>query len=648
MSTFSIPDFIENPKGYVKKVSIDDIMDFLELANEYYRNNADTLISDDLYDWIEEYARKKKPSHPFFKKIGAPTQDKELLPEWMGSLDKIRDDPKALSAWTSKYNPPYVISEKLDGNSGMFALTKSKTVQMFTRGDGTYGRNISSILKYLEGSYKSVDEMMTNREINMKKDYPLLVRGELIISKKGWDKIKHKGSNARNVAAGTLNAKHPDEEIAKHLEFVAYELIEPRMPFFEGLEFIKKLGFNTVYHHMIDPQEVNNDSLSKYLLQRRKESLYEIDGIVIRDNAAHNIIKGKNPKYAFAYKTIHTHEEAEVVVLKIDWNVSKDGLIKPTVHFTPVYINNVRIKQASGFNGDFIERNNLGIGSKIRIIRSGDVIPHIVSVITSSTTGKPYMPTIPYEWTESHVDIRIKKDADNDQMKLRQLEHFVKTLDITYVGEGILKKLFEKGIDTIPKFLSLQKADLLLVEGIKEKTAEKIYESIKAKYGNTNCLQLMVASNLFGRGFGERRVKSILETNPEILDMKLITSLKQTEGIGEITEKQFLDNLPKFYEFLAYIGYKCKKEAPVPPTKEKDMVFKDMSLIFTGFRNKDWETRIEELGGNMVSSVSKKTSIVIAIDKDEDSAKINKAKTLGLVIYNKEEFIKKYRKYGFS
>jgi len=105
------------------------------------------------------------------------------------------------------------------------------------------------------------------------------------------------------------------------------------------------------------------------------------------------------------------------------------------------------------------------------------------------------------------------------------------------------------------------------------------------------------------RGFGEKRIKLILENNPEILDMQLLSSLKQTEGVGEVTEKQFLENLPKFYAFLKEIGFTCKKETPKSPPKNVAQVFKDMSLIFTGFRNKDWEAKIEELGGKMVSSV---------------------------------------------
>lgn len=636
---FDVKEFVKSPSSYVKKISIDEVFEFLELANEYYRNHSTTLIDDELYDWLEDYAKKKRPNNPFFKLVGAPTENKALLPEWMGSLDKVRDDPKALESWKKKHKAPYVLTEKLDGNSGMYAITKNKEIQLFTRGDGTFGRNISKYIQYFNDDYKSIDEMFALKEINTKKEFPLLVRGELILSKKSWDIIKDKGANARNVIAGTLNAKRPDPDIAKHIRFVAYELIEPKMPFYEGLSFMNKLGFETVYARVIEPEDITTEKLTESLIERRKHSLYDIDGIVIRDNEIHKIIKEKNPKYAFAFKTMITHESAEVIVLNVEWNVSKDGLIKPIVQFEPIMINGVKIKQASGFNGAFIEKNAIGIGSKITIIRSGDVIPHITSVITKTVA---MMPDIAYEWTDTHVDIIVKNDGtSNDQMKLRQMVHFSKTLDIAHLGEGTLKKLYEKGIDTIPKLLSLQKADLLLVDGIKEKSADNITLSIKKGMENTNCLQLMVACNLFGRGFGERKLNTIVSAHPEILEGAMLSTLKEIDGIGETTAKQFLENLPKFYMFLKQINYTCVKKREKVVKNDK---LKDMTIVFTGFRNKEWEKIIIERGGKMGTSISKTTSIVVAVDKTEDSVKLKKARELNISIYNKEEFENKYIK----
>jgi len=106
--------------------------------------------------------------------------------------------------------------------------------------------------------------------------------------------------------------------------------------------------------------------------------------IVVRDNQHHSIISGKNPKYSFAFKTILTHEEAEVIVSHVEWNISKDGFLKPTVYFNPIHIGGVKIQKATGFNASFIQSNTIGPGSHIVIIRSGDVIPYIVRTLSPS------------------------------------------------------------------------------------------------------------------------------------------------------------------------------------------------------------------------------------------------------------------------
>lgn len=647
----SVKELAKDPEAYLKKHSADEIVAFLEQANEQYYNTNIPLVSDDMFDWIKDYIRKNYPKHPFLKTVGAPVglDNKVELPEWMGSLDKIRDDPKALVSWKKKYFPPYVVSDKMDGISGMFSLTGKGQIDLFTRGDGFYGQNINSVLSFIEKDYGNVKEMLALvKEAYGKKrlpPYPLLVRGEFIVSKDGWEKIKHKGSNPRNMVAGLLNAKRPDAEVGAQLEFIAYELVEPKMPFSEGLEFIRKLGFHVVSYRTVEGPDVTNEMLSEYLVERRKAGTYDIDGIVVRDNEAHNIIKGKNPKYAFAYKTILTHEEAEVMVYKVEWNVSKDGFLKPTVFFNPVVINGVTIQKATGFNGAFIESNKIGPGSKIVIIRSGDVIPHIHKVLSPSQSGEGSMPDMAYEWTDTHVDIRVKAgEAKGDAQTLRQMEHFVNTLDIKFVGEGILRKMYDAGITDIPKFLAVDKQDLLLVEGIQEKGADKIYQSIQTRFQNTNCGQLMVASNLFGRGFGEKKIKAILGQNPWILEKKLQDSLEPVEGIGKATEERFLENLPQFYAFLDSIGFACKKPAPVPAKgKAVKQVFEGMSIVFTGFRNKEWEEKIEELGGKVSTAVTKKTTLVVAADKEDSSSKVEKAKELGVTLMSREEFSKKWK-----
>lgn len=614
---FNVEKFTERPKEYLDTLSLSVILEFLDYANELYRNEEKIAVSDEWYDFIYEYAKAKDPKNPFFKQVGAPVKDKVELPEWMGSQDKIRDDSKALGTWKKKYPGPYVLSDKLDGISGMFYV-KNNQVHLYTRGDGSHGQNVTGIYNYIQSSIGKYERNM-------------MVRGEFIISKANWDKIKHLGANARNVLAGQLNAKTHNPDICQYIEFIAYEYMSSKQPFFESLNALEVLGFSVVPRKLVEEETLTNEALADYLIARRKASAYEIDGIVVRDNEIHRIVKGKNPKYSFAYKTILTHEEAEVFVYEVQWNVSKDGFIKPTVLFNPVVLNGVTIKKATGFNAAFIEENKIGPGAKVVIIRSGDVIPHIVRVVTPS---KPSFPE-KYVWNDSHVDI-LAVDASGEEQVLKQMEHFVKTLDVDFMGPAVVRKLYKSGFDSIESLFKLTKKDLLALEGIQEKGAEKIFNALQKSLEKTTCPKLMVASNLFGRGFGEKKIEAIVATNPEILEFKMIKKLKPTDGVAGLTETKFMEKLPEFYKFAKRIGFKCTKKLPPHKTSGE---FEGMTVVFTGFRNKEWEEKIKAAGGKMGTTVSKNTSLVVAADVEEESEKLRKAKELGVKVIGKEEFV---------
>lgn len=635
MVEFNVDRYIENPKKYLDSITLEDLVKFLKKANDYYRNKETTLVNDELYDYAMAYLEMKDPDHPFLDYVGAEVDNKAKLPVWMGSQDKIRDDPKALTKWASKYTPPYIISDKLDGNAGLVVI-KNGEISLYTRGDGVHGQNISHLLPYIK--HKDWD-------LTAYKKKTMMVRGELIISKKNWDKIKDVGANARNVVAGLLHSKEPNVRVAEALDFVAYELVEPKMDYQDSLEYLRKIGISTIDYNVIGKEELTLEYMSDYLIRRREESPYVIDGVVVRENKFHPIVSGKNPKYSFAFKTIHTHEQAEVIVSHVEWNVSKDGYIIPLVHFNPVYIGDVKIKQATGHHANNIKDNVIGPGARIVIIRSGDVIPYILKVLTPAANGKPQFPEIDYEWNETGVDIRVKKGAVNAAQQLSQMVHFVNTLDIKYVAEGMIKKLFESGVQTIPQFLGLQKSDLLLIEGIQEKGADKIYKSIQSRMKTVTCEELMVASNLFGRGFGLKTIQLIVQEHPEILKMALLKELKPIKGVGPKTAKQFVEGLPVFYEFLKELGItKCKapKKVVVEPTEASHAEeIKGKSFVFTGFRNKEWEAKLEALGGKLSSSVSKNTFLVVAADINDTSAKVTKGKELGILI-SKDAFAKRF------
>ena len=617
---------IEDPINYLKTLSDDKIAEILRKASyEYYKGTP--IMSDDIFDIVKDYFQKKNPKHPVLKEIGAPTYgDKVDLPFWMGSLDKIRDNESSLSKWKAKYPGKCVVSEKLDGNSALLVV-KDGRYKLYSRGDGNKGQDISHLLPLIQGIPKSLPDSIA-------------VRGELIIKKIDW-LSKGKGANARNAVAGVMHSKKPDPTLSSITRFVAYEQLYPRIKMSDSLNALEEYKFKVVKSKIFNTSDLTMDSLSEYLVKRREKSLYDIDGIVIYHDGEHVAVKGKNPDYAFAFKSLLTHEEAEVVIKEVQWNVSKDGYIKPILIFDPVTIGGVSIQKATGFNAAFIEKNVVGPGSRITIIRSGDVIPHVHKILSKSASEKPSFPK-EYEWNDTHVDILIKDKALDSNVMVKRLVYFTKVLEMKGVGPGIVERLHSNGINTFKKFINVTVDDLLKMEGFQKKSAEKVVNEIQESVKKADCLTFMTASNLFGRSIAEKKLKLILEVFPEIPNGYKPTEseLSKVSGIGEITAKQFLEGLPLFFEFMKDLNKECKKVEVVEKVVGKSL--EGLVVVFTGVRDKELEALIEAKGGKVGSSVSSKTKILVAKDPSDDSSKIKSAKELGIPVVTIDTFKKNY------
>jgi NAD-dependent DNA ligase len=330
--------------------------------------------------------------------------------------------------------------------------------------------------------------------------------------------------------------------------------------------------------------------------------------------------------------------------------------MKPIVKFDEIILDDVKIKQATGFNAGFIEKNVIGPGSRIIIIRSGNVIPHINSVLSKSASGKPSLPGIVdvnYKWNDTRVDIIMIDDGNkNSKYDIKNIIYFMKTIEIDYMGPGNIAKIYNAGYDTINKIINITKEELLNIEGFKNKSADNILNALK-KIKDVDCNVLMDASNIMGRGFGFKKIKSITDIHPEILDntkvmrnkaLKLKASdLIKINGIATTSAELFIENLPKYYEFYDNLGFKCKGDKKLPANAvvaDINTNLKDKTFIFSGFRNKEYEKKITDNGGKITTSISKNTSYLIVKDKSENTAKIIKAREFGIIILNLEEFEK--------
>jgi DNA ligase (NAD+) len=613
----------------------DELEEIINISAEYYYNTDKSLITDNLYDVLMDKLKETYPKSSVIKKIGAVIKGANVkLPYWMGSMNKLKTDEQ-IEKWTKTHRTEYVITDKLDGISCLLVV-KNGSYRMYTRGDGQFGRDITHLYKIVNMNTHKLEKSTLKN---------IAIRGELIMSKKNFKLFAKEMANARNMVAGIVNSKPESVKIenAKRVDFVAYEIIEPSVAPTEQFNLLTKLGLNVVYSDIY--KEFNLHSLDNILYKRKLKSDYEIDGIIISDNEKHSASVSGNPEHSFAYKGIS--QSANVKVLEVIWTPSKDGLIVPVIRYEKIKLSSVEMQKTTGFNAGFILKHKIGIGATITVIRSGDTIPYILGVVKPAK--HPSLPeNYKYKWDSKGVNV-ILDDMSNDKtVIIKRLSKFINNIGVDNISEGIVTRLVDAHYNTIFRIVRMKKTDFLRVDGIKDKLADKLYTNLQNSLKKLNVLTLAVASNLFGRGFGERKLKKIFDIYPSIVskydysdNSEWYERIKSIEGFDDITTTQFLKCLPEFQEF--YIKFtentQIKKYEPIRKTEGK---FKDMIIVFTGFRNKEWHEYIEKNGGKVSSSVSKNTSILIHNDGDISSSSYAKAKDLNVKIMSKSEFQKKY------
>ena len=648
-----IAQFKSDGLSFLKLRTEKDLTEMLQTANQHYycEDNLDgPILNDNVYDILREYTMTKYPENAVAKEghascgvglgVGVGVglgKNKVALPYELWSMDKIKPTSDAVVKWSKTFKGPYVVSAKLDGISALYvAATADTPAKLYTRGNGTVGQDISHLIPHLirENPRKAAT-----------------IRGEIIIAKKRFAaKYATQFANPRNFVAGVVNKKTVDPAVLDDLDFVSYEVIEPRLKPSQQLQFLEKYWSVTdpVLHTKLNA--ISNEVLSGLLLKWRDQCIYEIDGVIVVNDAVYPR-PAKNPDYAFAFKMVMGDQVAEVKVVDVIWTASKDGYMKPRVQIEPVVLSGVTIEYATGFNAKFIEENRIGVGALISIVRSGDVIPHILGVVMPAETIK--WPVLAYEWNATHVDIMLTDKADDATVLEKNIAGFFKGIEVDGLGPGNIKKIIAAGFDSVPKIVAMTKADLLTVDGFKEKTAEKLWTGIKTRISKASLVDLMTASNIFGRGFGERRFTEIFKIQPDILTSADNVKEKNRlliliDGIGEKTADQFVQKIPEFLAFLEAAGLSARLEQHEQAMEVADMSFGHplygKRFVLTGFRDKALMDTIKTFGGVEASTVSKTTDFVLVkdADADRDTGKAAQAIKLGIPIMTKAEFDAKY------
>ncbi len=653
LEKFNLEEIKENPSKFIIETTIPNGIAFLKLANHFYYKTDIPIISDSLYDKIEEGLKKRAPKNKYWSEIRegdieekGNEKEKVKLPYWMGSMDKIKPGKEQVEKWSIKYPGFYVISEKLDGMSCLLVFAKDNGVKLYSRGDGSVGQDVSSLLKHIN------IKTPTSTIMGIDSNKELAIRGELIISKAKFDaKYKETKTDPRSMVAGLMNSKYADTEELKDLEIVMYEIIEPAgLKPSQQFEMISEMGFNTPRNEVLKKKSLDEETMMTTLSKWKQESKYEIDGLIVTQDKPQERNTSGNPDYSRAFKMDLDEQRGVGEVEEILWEISRHGKIIPRIKMKPLKIGLITIQKATAFNAKYIKENKLGPGAVVNIIRSGDVIPYIESVVKEAPLGAEMPKDIKYKWHPGGYDIYIDEEnaseSKTDSIEIKKILYFMTSLEAEGISSSTVKRYFEAGFTTIHDILNITEEELLELPNTKERLAAKQLAVLHKVRDTEHPLEkLMSASGVFGLGLGEKKAKLLIDVYPDIMSKNITKSeIIKVDGFEEKTAEVVLKGLPKFKKWLTETGVTYQKPGETENKNKTTLEGKltGQIIVMTGFRDKDLKSEIENKGGEVSDTLTSKTTILLAKDINEESSKLDKARKLKITIMNIDEFKKKY------
>ena len=548
----------------------------------------------------------------------------------------------------------YVVETKIDGLSSALEYKDGKLVRGATRGNGLVGEDVTENLKTIKTIPQELPE-----KIN------ITVRGEVFISKKEFEKMNQEReeneeelfANARNAAAGSL--RQLDSNITKKRPLNIYifnvQKIEGKEfnSHFEELEYLEKLGFN------VNPVRIpcsNIEEVKKAINkigEDRENLTFGIDGAVVKvDNLKLRTILGttsKVPKWAIAYK--YPPEQKETILKDIEFQVGRTGVITPLAILEPVRVAGSLISKTTLHNEDFVKEKGLKIGDRVIIQKAGDVIPEIVRAVVEKRDGTEkefvmptHCPVCGAETVREEGESAVRCTGIECPAKLyRNLVHFVsrEAMNIDGLGENIIGILLEKKmISNIADIYDLEFEDLTSLKKNGKKFAQNLIDSINISKQN-DLYRLITALGI--RHVGVKAAKVLAKTyeNMDNLANTSIEDLSQVDEVGPIvansineffSQEQTKDLLKRLKD--AGVNMERQKE------ENEDDRFAGKTFVLTGslekYSREEASNIIEKFGGKTSSSVSKKTTYLLA--GEDAGSKLTKAQSLGVQIISENEF----------
>lgn len=614
----------------------------------YYQGKP--AISDAAYDKLEDELRKLSPDHPALAFVGHDIDDslaKATHAEPMLSLQKtyVLDD---LMSWVD--DKPVVGTLKVDGNSLSVVYVEGVLQIAKTRGNGRVGENVTNKVRWIA-------------DLPPKFGAPISceIRGELYCSMQQFTHLSQlmeemgleKPTSPRNIVAGLMGRKM-HASLAQHFNFFAFEVLsdDPKLKFkteIEKFKWLETAGFRVPHPKLLESDEAVREYLD-YVRGLIADDEIQLDGAVFSYNElrlhAHLGNTSHHPRYKMSFKW--QGETAVATIQDIIWATSRLGIVTPVAVVEPVYLSGATITNITLHNAAHVQLNNLKVGDRIEIVRSGEVIPKFLSVVEAAP-GK-------YKWPKRcdscHTelvfdDVRLvcPNSATCPAQQSGSILNWIRSVGIEDLSDKRLEQMLSMELIKTPADLyRLTLEDLLTLPLTKEKMAAKLLANIE----KSKKVPLAVFLTGLGiSGMGETSWEKLLEHHGDLDDVMKLTpeAVVAIDGFAEKTAEALVVGLkakaPLVRELLK-VGVK-PINAPAAPTSGPLL---GKSVAITGelsMPRKEFEALIKAAGGKPASSVSSATFVLVTNEKDSGSSKMKKAKSLGIPIWSEEELLKKIK-----
>ena len=542
--------------------------------------------------------------------------------------------------------PTYICELKIDGLSISLTYEKGILVAGATRGDGSIGENITENIKRVK-----------DIPLTLPEELDITVRGECYMPRASFDQVNQarqengepEFANPRNAAAGTLRQLDTAVVAKRNLATFLYQEASPstRDSQEKVLKHLEQLGF------VVNPKRILAENINEIwdfiqeVGQEREHLPYDIDGVVIKVNdLASQEELGftvKAPKWAVAYK--FPAEEKEAQLLSVDWTVGRTGVVTPTANLTPVQLAGTTVSRATLHNVDYIAEKDIRKDDTVIVYKAGDIIPAVLRVVESKRISEEKL-DIPLHCPSCgsdllHFEDEVALRCINPRCPAQIMEgliHFASrdAMNITGLGPSIVEKLFAANlVKDVADIYRLKEEDFLLLEGVKEKSAAKLYQAIQASKENS------AEKLLFGLGIrhvGSKASQLLLQHFHSIENLAQADSeeVSSIESLGGVIAKSLQTY---FATEGSEILLRELKEAGVNLDYKGQTVVADASLsgltvVLTGklerLKRSEAKSKLESLGAKVTGSVSKKTDLVVA--GADAGSKLQKAQELGIEV----------------